>query len=62
MIFDSLIQPPSNENLVWTKCDCTEATWQDDQKIAMIHLDAPKRLRRPKTNSPSILGASGKIL
>ena len=41
-VFDSLIQPHSNENLVWTKCDCTEATWQDDQKIAMIHLDAPK--------------------
>jgi hypothetical protein len=41
-VFDSLIQPHSNKNLVWTKCDCTEATWTDEQEIAMIHLDAPK--------------------
>ena len=41
-VFDYLIQSHSNENLVWEKCDCSEATWQGDHEIAMIHLDAPK--------------------
>ena len=41
-VFDHLIQSHSNKNLVWEKCDCSEATWQGDHEIAMIHLDAPK--------------------